>query len=116
MKLDLWEAISSLLQAGGAFQHMRYEIRNNHGQLHRDDGPAVIYPNGKQAWCRDGHYHRDDGPAIIHPDGEQHWYRNGELHREDGPAVTYPDGRSFWYRNGKRFVEDENEDPEEYFL
>ena len=116
MKLDNWEAISSLLQAGGAFQHMRYEIRNNHGQLHRDDGPAVIYPNGKQEWYRNGARHRDNGPADIHHDGTQYWYRNGLIHRDDGPAITYSDGAQFWYLNGKRFGEDENGDPEAYFL
>lgn len=93
MKLDNWEAISSLLQAGGTFQKGRYELRNNHGLFHRNDGPAVIYP-----------------------DGTQHWYRNGQFHRDDGPAITYQDGAQFWYLNGKRFGEDENEDPDEYFL
>jgi hypothetical protein len=46
---------------------------------HREDGPAVIFSDGKQFWYRDGMYHRDDGPAIIYPDGTQKWYLNGKL-------------------------------------
>jgi len=75
MKLDVW----ALLDAGGVFQYERYEIRNSKGQLHRDGGPAAIYPDGTQFWHRDGMYHRDDGPAIIYPDGTQKWYLNGNL-------------------------------------
>jgi len=54
MKLDIWEAILSILEAGGKFEDGRYVVRNRNG-----------YP------------HREDGPAVIHPDGRQHWYRNG---------------------------------------
>ena len=34
--------------------------------------------------------HRDDGPAVIWPDGYEQWYRDDRLHRDDGPAVTTP--------------------------
>ena len=97
--------------------------RNENDELHREDGPAVIYPDGENCWyiydklhredgpavfCRDGRQywyingklHREDGPAIIFTDGEQKWYINGKLHREDGPAVIYPNGRQYWYING----------------
>jgi hypothetical protein len=44
--------------------------------------------------------HREDGPAVIYPFGEEQWYRNGKLHREDGPAI---DGISYscYVLNGK---------------
>ena len=100
MKLDTWELISSIIEAGGVFEAGAYRLRNSSGQLHRDDGPAAIYTNGGQAWYRNGQFHRDDGPAVIYPDGKQYWYRNGQLHRDDGPAVVYPDGAQYWYRNG----------------
>lgn len=29
-------------------------FRNNRGQLHRDDGPAVEYPNGTKEWWLNG--------------------------------------------------------------
>jgi hypothetical protein len=79
MKLDIWEAISSILDAGGIFKYGRYEIRDRNGLRHRDDGPAVIYPNGTQCWYRDGNLHRDDGPAVIYPHGTQYWYLNGKI-------------------------------------
>ena len=77
MKLDAWEAILSILDAGGIFQYERYEIRDRNGQLHRDNGPAVIYPDGTQLWYRNGKRHRDDGPSAVYPDGTQYWHRNG---------------------------------------
>ena len=77
MKLDIWEAISSILEAGGKFEEDMYVLRN-----------------------RNGKFHREDGPAIIHQDGNQYWYRNGDLHRDDGPAIIWPDGTSTWYTNG----------------
>ena len=40
MKLDLWEAIFDLLDAGGKFDYGRYILANNNGKLHREDGPA----------------------------------------------------------------------------
>ena len=69
------------------------------GKLHREDGPAVIYPDGTQYWFISGKLHRENGPAVIYPDGRQYWYINGDRHREDGPAVIYPDGEQYWYIN-----------------
>lgn len=51
---------------------------NNQDQLHREDGPAIIYPDGTQEWYRNGVLHRGDGPAVVHPDGKEEWYRNGK--------------------------------------
>jgi len=57
-----------------------------------------------------GKLHRENGPAQIYPDGAQHWYRNGELHLEDGPAVEdlrcsapaiiSANGNQYWYLDG----------------
>ena len=69
------------------------------GIRHREDGPAVIYPDGTQYWYRDGKRHREDGPAVIHPDGRQLWYKNGIRHREDGPAYSFGE-YEMWYDNG----------------
>ncbi len=97
--------------------------RDENGKLHREDGPAAIYPNGKQFWYINGKLHREDGPAIIgkggkilewyihgkfhrldgpaaiYSDGTQEWYIHGKLHRDDGPAVIYPNGFEEWYLN-----------------
>jgi hypothetical protein len=60
------------------------EYRNEQGQLHRTDGPAVEWKNG----------HKE-------------WWINGQLHREDGPAVKYGDGRVSWYLNNINYSEQE---------
>lgn len=52
------------------------EYRDEAGELHRDDGPAVICSNVK------------------------YWYTHGKLNRLDGPAVFYADGAMIWYMNG----------------
>jgi len=79
------------------------------GQLHREDGPAVVNENG-QYWIRHGKQHREDGPAIINDDGEA-WLQEGELHRDadldgtTGPALTI-NGAKWWYRHGRPHRED----------
>jgi len=57
--------------------------------------------NGDSSHYLDGRLHREDGPAIIYPDGSRVWYLNGHLHREDGPAIIWPSGSRWWYLNGK---------------
>lgn len=32
-------------------------------------------------------FHCDEGPALVWEDGTQAWYQNGVIHKEDGPAV-----------------------------
>ena len=78
------------------------EWRNEAGDLHREDGPAVIYPHGRREWWRNGRRHRDDGPAIECCDGTKAWYRNGQLHRENGPAIEHLTGTKSWWLEGKK--------------
>lgn len=47
--------------------------------------------------------HREDGPAIIYVSGTKQWWQHGELHREDGPAVILANGYKFWYLDGIRY-------------
>jgi len=72
------------------------------GELHREDGAAVIlYENGvaiKKEWYNGGMRHRLNEPAvfdIIH--GIRVWWVNGSRHREDGPAVMYAEGSKLYY-------------------
>lgn len=74
--------------------------RDNDGKLHREDGPALIEPDGTQEWYRHGKRHRDDGPARVWPDGARYWYQNGERHRDNGPAAIEADGTQQWYQHG----------------
>jgi len=78
----------------------------NNGKLHREGGPAVTDPSGYEEWWDNGKLHRENGPAIIHPDGVEEWYKNGMLHREDGPAIIYPDGVEYYYLNGEQASEE----------
>ena len=56
---------------------------------------------GNKHWYLNGLRHREDGPAIEYPDGTKEWYLNGGYHREDGPAVEYTSGTKKWYLNHK---------------
>ena len=70
------------------------------GALHREDGPAMEYPDGSKVWIVNGNFHRDDGPAVEYSNGDKTWWVNGLRHREDGPAIEYKDGEKcvWWYR------------------
>lgn len=54
------------------------QYRNKFGVLHREDGPAIIHPDGYKAWYRYGKRHREDGPAVEHPNGEKQWWLKDE--------------------------------------
>ena len=57
---------------------------------------------GTTCWYKNGELHRLDGPAVIYANGTEEWYQNGELHRDDGPAVINADGTEEWFKNGKQ--------------
>ena len=60
----------------------RIEYRNEKGQLHSLDGPAIEFKDGTKIWCINGFNHREDGPAIEYPDGSKSWYLNGTFYSE----------------------------------
>jgi hypothetical protein len=78
------------------------EWRDAGGRLHREGGPARIFPSGREEWYRQGKLHRDDGPAVVHANGSYKWYRHGRRHREGAPACVYVNGTEKWYRHGLR--------------
>lgn len=65
---------------------------------------------GHQRWFKFGKLHREDGPAVIHPDGTQVWCQLDKLHRIDGPAVTRSDGTCSYYMNDKYLTKNEWEE------
>jgi hypothetical protein len=80
---------------------------NNKMQLHRENGPAIIYPNSDMEWWVDGRRHRLAGPAVLKGKISQ-WYRNGVLHRLDGPAfINQMNGYCEYYINGKYYSKEE---------
>ena len=54
-----------------------------------------------------GQLHREDGPAVILKTGSKLWFQNGELHRTDGPAVSWASGNMEWWINGVQYTESE---------
>jgi len=72
------------------------------GLLHREDGPAIIWPGGSENWYLDGKKHRLGGPAISWYSGEKEWWVNGKRHRLDGPAIIWKTGDKEWFVNGKK--------------
>lgn len=80
------------------------EYTDGQGRLHREDGPALIKPNGSQEWYLHGVPHREDGPACEYAT-MQMWMQNGQMHREDGPALV-GEGREEYWVNGKLHRED----------
>jgi hypothetical protein len=80
------------------------EWRDAQGELHRVDGPARVFPGGREEWFRHGKLHRDpaDGPAVVHANGSVKYYVDGVRHRDDGPACEYVNGTEKWYRHGLR--------------
>lgn len=51
-------------------------------------------------WLVDGELHRDDGPAVLR-NGYEAWYRNGDFHRDDGPAVKLTNGTTEYWLFGR---------------
>lgn len=83
-----------------SFGQLCYYKDKNHKIIHREDGPAIIYPNGTKIWFQNGKHHRVDGPAVEWYDGGQIWYQYGKLHRLDGPASTTL-GEDYYAINGR---------------
>lgn len=76
--------------------------RDDDGNYHREEGPAVVSSDRSQEWFFDDRRHRIDGPAVEYANGYKEWWVNGNLHREDGPAVVSADGRKEWFINNER--------------
>jgi len=76
--------------------------RNEDGELHREDGPAIEWASGSKEWWVNHKRHREDGPAIEWASGSKEWWVNDKRHREDGPAIEFASGNKYWYLNDER--------------
>ena len=56
------------------------------GNYHRNEGPAIITPEGAQEYFIHSLRHRENGPAIIYSDGSEEYWLNNQRHRIGGPA------------------------------
>jgi len=87
------------------------EYRNEKGEYHRLDGPAVESLDGYKVWCQHGQRHRLDGPAVEYSNGGKRWYQHGKLHRLDGPAIEEVDGFKEWWVEGVQLVKEDSFKP-----
>jgi hypothetical protein len=62
---------------------------------------------GDKYWRLNGQIHREDGPAVIWDNGTEEWAIKGKNHRIDGPAIEWANGTISWYLNGKELSFDE---------
>jgi len=68
----------------------------------------TVGANGDKLWKNEkGELHRVDGPAIEKKNGTKYWYQNGRLHRTNGPAIEWANGDKWWWLNGKEVTEQE---------
>jgi hypothetical protein len=70
-------------EGGGrsAFFSIAETWHDSDGDFHRLAGPAVIFQDGELRWYRHGRLHRDDGPARVWPaEGIEDWYKDGDLY------------------------------------
>jgi len=138
-----WEKFEPEIDEGNFDEEVLYETndlgtktyRNEIGQVHREDGPAIIMENGesryylegkaltekeyykieridedgnKRWFNKDGKLHRDNYlPAVEMTNGHKAWYINGVRHRGNGPAVEYANGSVKWYMNGINLEDEE---------
>ena len=79
--------------------------RNENGQFHHPELPAIEYLSGEKFWYFNGNLSREDGPAVISGDSEE-WWLHGKLHRIGGPALILPD-KYIWYIENKRYTAEE---------
>jgi len=80
--------------------------KNKDGEVHRLDGPAIEYTDGRKDWYQNGKLHRLDGPAVEKRNGNEEWRQYGKLHRLDGPAITNKGKYKMWYVYGRFHRED----------
>ncbi|GIW83232.1 MAG: hypothetical protein KatS3mg105_5039 [Gemmatales bacterium] len=73
---------------------------NELGELHRERGPAVMFPSGTRFYFRRNKLHRRDGPAVIRSDGTEEYWLHGVLHRVGGPAIVRMNGNHSYYMFG----------------
>ena len=98
-----WARGAGLVELNGVFKYPAgYVAYYKNGQLHRDDGPAVVWADGTAIFYKNGRLHRDDGPAVVCADGSVSYWKNNRLHRNDGPAVVWADGSEVYWKNGQR--------------
>lgn len=55
-----------------------------------------------------GELHREDGPAVEWDDGRKEWFQNDERHRIDGPAIYNYNNKAYFYIRSINFKDKEH--------
>jgi hypothetical protein len=76
-ELEQAKAIMDILKYDIVTDEYGTKCYYQHGELHRDGGPAIEWANGTKCYCQHGKHHRDDGPAVECPSGYKQWWLNG---------------------------------------
>ena len=75
---ELYSALKYRVEVGPDTGTRRYY--NAAGQLHRDEGPAVVRVDGTSLWYQSGVLHRTNGPATVRATGYSEWWIKGIPH------------------------------------
>ncbi len=77
---------------------------NEKGQRHRNEGPAMIWPDGSCAWYKNGELYRKNGPLTIRLDGTQQYRKciYNPADTKDGLIAIFPDHSRLQCQNGIR--------------
>ena len=69
---------------------------------------VVVGPDGTRKYYNSaGQLHCEEGPAIVYPYGRHEWYRNGLRHRTDDPAIEWGCGACEWWIDGVQYTQQE---------
>ena len=63
--------------------------------------------SGFEEWIKVEDIHRNNGPAVIKPNGEQQWHNNDKCHREDRPALIYANGKKRYFLEDEEIIKSE---------
>jgi len=73
--------------------------------MNKDNQPVYLTDKyGVKTFYLNNLLHREDGPAIEYPNGSKYWFLHGRRHRIDGPAIEYYNGTKFWYYHGEQII------------
>lgn len=68
---------------------------------HPDHDTISVDRKGTTSYTYQGQLHRLDGPALIFEDGDAAWFLYDKLHRIDGPAVNLKNSKEYYLNDLK---------------
>lgn len=57
-----------------------YWLSVHSGTIHKENGPALIYPNGDRVWYKHGMYHNEYGPAVVFASGKKEYWLEDKIY------------------------------------